>query len=116
MRVIFSAPYDTRRAFLGNLYGADHYGKFEYDGNFVCSNFLLESLRFSPDLRVCVKNNMSEFIAEEAQMPNRRCCLHERINQDPVILQTLEAPGITLSSDSVIQSGIHHTVRSCKSH
>lgn len=78
MIVIISAPNSTRRAFLCRIYCAEHCGKFKYDGNFVCSNFFIESFRFGRDLQELVNKDMSEDITEEAQMTTLRSYSQER--------------------------------------
>lgn len=116
MRIIISASNRTRRAFIGSFYGADHGGKFKYDGQFVCSNFLLDSLRFSRDLQESVKKGMAQGKAEEAQIATLRSSSQERTQQDPVTMQTVQAPDLNSSSDAVVKRDIHYTVRSCQSH
>lgn len=58
MRVIISVPNRTKKNFISNYYRFDHSEKFKYDGNFVCSNFLLESFRFSRDLETSTKEDI----------------------------------------------------------
>lgn len=56
MELIIQASNQTRRSFLGSLYSPDNVGSSKYDGNFVCTTFLLQVFKFNHNLQCAAKN------------------------------------------------------------
>ncbi len=71
----FSITSSERRAMLSNMLASN--GKYYYDGNMVCSSFLLHAFNFSRDLQASIKKAPNRYVDRSAY--NRKAKMRDSI-------------------------------------